>query len=88
MHHLAVSFQTFHGYFFCRFPSEFTCSKQANAVDICKNTFKYFATCEAIPLTSNERVWRIGDYERDKDFTKFLLNIGDGLIPVCKGNNT
>ena len=41
-----------------------------------------------IPLTSNERVRRIGDYERDKDPTKFLLNIGDGLIPVCKGNNT
>jgi len=39
---------------------------------------------ETILLTINERVRRIGDYERDKDPTKFLLNIGDGLIPVCK----
>jgi hypothetical protein len=32
----------------------------------------------------NERVRRNGDSERDKEFTKFLLKIGDGEIPVCK----
>ena len=39
---------------------------------------------ETISLTINERVRRNGDSERDKEFTQFLLKIGDGEIPVCK----
>lgn len=61
--------------------------KKANAVEIYKNTLKFcdfWAHVETISLTINERVRRNGDSERDKEFTKFLLNIGDGEIPVCK----
>ena len=61
--------------------------KRANTVEIYENTLKFcdfWTNVETISLTINERVRRNGDSERDKEFTQFLLKIGDGEIPVCK----
>jgi len=61
--------------------------KRANKVETYENTLKYcdfWDLVETIPLTINERVRRNGDSESDKEFTRLLLDIGDGKIPVCK----
>lgn len=61
--------------------------KRANTVEIYENTLKYcdfWTHVEEISLKINERVRRNGDTERDKEFTQFLLQIGDGEVPVCK----